>query len=288
MIKIWQWLTVAHIPGKDNIIADGGESRKSRRETEWALNPQIYQDAIAHLGQTPDIDLFASRLKYKCKLYAFYQPDPGAFVINALHLAWESPNFYAFPPFCVIQKVLQKIRKDSATGVILVPYWPTQAWWPVLTNMLVAYPLSLTQETEHTPVTIRPSANPPTEQNNQTATLLLVRGLLQSQGLSETASTIILQAWRCGTTRQYSSYLRRWEQYSSTRTVDPISATVIDGVSFLNELYHKELSYSAINTARAALSAVIHPPEGCTFGNHPLVARFLKGVFSARPALPRY
>ena len=60
-IKIWQWcirhniwLTVAHIPGKDNIIADG-ESRKSRRDTEWALNPQIYQDAIAHLGQTSDI-----------------------------------------------------------------------------------------------------------------------------------------------------------------------------------------------------------------------------------------
>ena len=56
----------------------------------------------------------------------------------------------------------------------------------------------------------------------------------------------------------------------------------------LSELYQKELSYSAINTARAALSAVIHPPEGCTFGNHPLVARFLKGVLIARPALPRY
>ena len=53
MIKIWHrcircniWLTVAHIPGKDNIIADGGESRKSRRETEWALNPQTYQDTL--------------------------------------------------------------------------------------------------------------------------------------------------------------------------------------------------------------------------------------------------
>ena len=110
-----------------------------------------------------------------------YQPDPGAFAINAFHLSWDSLNFYAFPPFCIIQKMLQKIRKDSATGVILIPYWPTQAWWPVLT-----------QETEHFSVTIRPSANPPTEQNNQTATLPFVRGLLQSQGLSETASTIIL------------------------------------------------------------------------------------------------
>ena len=73
VIKIWQWcighniwLTVAHIPEKDDIIAAG---RKSRRETQWTLTPQIYQDAIAHLGQTPDIDLFASRLNYKCKLY---------------------------------------------------------------------------------------------------------------------------------------------------------------------------------------------------------------------------
>ena len=83
-------------------------------------------------------------------------------------------------------------------------------------------------------------------------------------------------------------YLRKWEQYCSTRKVDPISATVIDGVNFLNELYQKELSYSVINTARAALSAVIHPPGGCTFGHHPMVARFLKGVFTARPTLPRY
>ena len=123
VIKIWQWcirhiiwLTVAHIPGKDNIITDG-ESRKSRKETEWALHPQIYQDAIAHLGQTPNI---------------------GAFVINAFHLSWDSLNFYAFPPFCIIQKVLKRICKDSATGVILVS---TQAWRPVLTDMLVVYPL---------------------------------------------------------------------------------------------------------------------------------------------------
>lgn len=52
----------------------------------------------------------------------------------------------------------------------------------------------------------------------------------------------------------------------------------------MSELYQKELYYRVINTARAALSTVIHPPEGCTFGNH----RFLKGIFTARPALLRY
>ena len=116
----------------------------------------------------------------------------------------------------------------------------------------------------------------------------LVRGHLESQGLSATASSVVQQAWRSGTKKQYSSYLRRWEQYCSEREISPISATVVDGVNFLGELYQKGLSYSAINTARSALSTVIHPAEGCTFGNHPLVSHFLKGDFTARPALPRY
>jgi len=50
-------------------------------------------------------------------------------------------SFYAFPPFCIIQKVLCKICEDKATGLIVVPYWPTQAWWPFLVRMLIAAPL---------------------------------------------------------------------------------------------------------------------------------------------------
>ena len=47
-------------------------------------------------------------------------------------------------------------------------------------------------------------------------------------------------------------------------------------------------TYSAINTARSALSTLILLPGGITFGTHPLVTRFVKGTFTARPALPRY
>ena len=49
----------------------------------------------------------------------------------------------------------------------------------------------------------------------------------------------------------------------------------------LSELYaNNNLSYSAMNTARFALSLVIFPLEGCTFGIHPLVCRLLKGIFT--------
>ena len=116
-----------------------------------------------------------------------------------------------------------------------------------------------------------------------------VRQLLESKGLSQSATSIILQSWREGTRKQYSTYLRQWEQYCCTREINNFSATVMQGINFLSELYQKSnLSHSAMNTAHSALSSVIFPPEGCMFGNHPLVCRLLKGVFTTRPSLRRY
>ena len=48
------------------------------------------------------------------------------------------------------------------------------------------------------------------------------------------------------------------------------------------------IGYSGINTARSALSSVLTVHDCSTFGTHPLVKRFMKGVFENRPSLPRY
>ena len=92
------------------------------------------------IGLEPEIDLSASKINTKCNKYVSYQPDPGAFAINAFHISWEKNSFYAFPPFCITPKVLRKICEDKATGLIVVPNWPTQAWWPFLVRILIAAP----------------------------------------------------------------------------------------------------------------------------------------------------
>ena len=50
---------------------------------------------------------------------------------------------YAFPPFSILQRVLQKFSEEEATGLLVVPNWPTQIWWPYLMNMLIDFPLIL-------------------------------------------------------------------------------------------------------------------------------------------------
>ena len=60
-------------------------------------------------------------------------------------------------------------------------------------------------------------------------------------------------------------------------------------MEFLSHLFHStDNAYSAMNTARSALSTVIPIKDGVTFGKQPIVKRLMKGIFRKRPALPKY
>ena len=116
----------------------------------------------------------------------------------------------------------------------------------------------------------------------------LIRKKLNNKNLSSTAEDIIMASWRSGTGKQYHSYLERWEKFCSQNAILENKASVENGRELLASLYKDGLGYSAINTAQVALSSALTIPGNVTFGNHPLVARFLKGVFELRPSLPKY
>ena len=97
-----------------------------------------------------------------------------------------------------------------------------------------------------------------------------------------------MASWRSGTAKQYRTYLSRWESYCDERNIDKLQPGIENALDFLTELFHSGIGYSAINTARSALSTVIVMPDGSKFGEHPVVCRFLKGVFELRPSLPKY
>ena len=91
----------------------------------------------------PEVDLFASRLNAQLPVFVSYHPDPEAIHINTFSISWQGRPFYAFPPFAVIGKVLHKIILDVATGIIVVPSWPTQPWYSLLMKLLTDIPILL-------------------------------------------------------------------------------------------------------------------------------------------------
>lgn len=88
-------MSVAHIPGKQNLVADF-ESRRNQREAEWQLNKAALQNALSSFNFQPDIDLFASRIHYLFPKYVSYRPDPEAFAIDAFSLRWSKLDFTPF------------------------------------------------------------------------------------------------------------------------------------------------------------------------------------------------
>lgn len=45
--------------------------------------------------------------------------------------------FYAFTFFSLALKTLHKIFNDQATGIVVVPNWPSQSWFPVFKLLVV-------------------------------------------------------------------------------------------------------------------------------------------------------
>ena len=98
----------------------------------------------------------------------------------------------------------------------------------------------------------------------------------------------MLASWRDSTKQQYTSYLSRWFAFCSQRDQNPLQVSVTVVLDFLTGLFAMGLGYSALNTARSALSAVIRTDSGRTIGTHPAVVRFMKGVFELRTPTSRY
>ena len=97
-----------------------------------------------------------------------------------------------------------------------------------------------------------------------------------------------MSSWRTGTLKQYQTHFKKWKQYCLDNHIDPFNPSVENVIEFLTKLFDSGLGYSSINTARSALSSILPVYQGFKMGDHPLVSRFLKGVFELKPVLPRY
>ena len=116
--------------------------------TTWSGNlTQVFSQKLCKLWGTPDIDLFASRLNAQLPVYFAWKPDPGATAIDAFAENWGGKLMYTFPPFNLVARVIKKILSDQAEAIVVVPYWPTQSWFPKFANMCTHAPVILFSRT---------------------------------------------------------------------------------------------------------------------------------------------
>ena len=87
----------------------------------------------------PVMDLFASRANFQIKPLVSWHPDPESYAIDAYTIKWDK----AFLPFSQILRGIQKLMRDEAEILLVIPNWPTACWYLLMLRLLVMEPLVL-------------------------------------------------------------------------------------------------------------------------------------------------
>lgn len=135
------WLSTEYVASEDNQADAPSREPSINMDAEWMLNTSAFQKATKELGFYPTIDLFATRHNCQLKKFVSFKPDPEAYRVDAFALNWEGLQLYAFPPFNVLTRVLKKIRTDRATGMVVMPLWKAQPFYPMAMSMLIGSPV---------------------------------------------------------------------------------------------------------------------------------------------------
>ena len=84
------------------------------------------------LDSPPPIDAFAERGNSRCPYY--WDRHCDAFQQN-----WGVHKLWMNPPFSRLPEVVDKIFEDEASGILIVPVWPSQAWFHLLGQIAVTW-----------------------------------------------------------------------------------------------------------------------------------------------------
>ena len=94
--------------------------------------------------------------------------------IVAFSISWSEMNFYAFPLFNLIGAAIAKFRKEECSGIMIITWWKTQFWFPMMVSLLKNFPIG-TSSSKYTDFTIERINKTSTLSENEIISRLLIR-----------------------------------------------------------------------------------------------------------------
>ena len=272
------WVTARHLPGVKQTQPRGF----STCAQSGCFGRMSFR--TAHHFHLPEIDLFASRLNHQLSLYVSRLPDPSAAAVDAFQQDWSKWKSFIHPPVVLLSRILQKVRSDKATALLVAPDWPGQPWYAQIQLMLTGAPYPLPKEKSLLTLPFDQEAIHPLWQSDCMAD---IGSAYQAAGFPEEVTNVLLASWPQSTKKRYQGPWRAWSNWCSSRGLCPFSAPVTDVLPFLTEtVTNQSLEYRTLAVYKSAISQG-HLPVGQTkLGDLPVVSCFMKGIFSHEASNP--
>ena len=127
------------IPRHLNEAADSASREAEMVDTDdWGISHQFFKIINNKWGPL-SIDCFANH--YNAKLPRFYSlyHSPGCEGVDCFASDWKDENCLLVPPVSIVGRTLKHLRLCKSKGVLVVPFWPSAHFWPMLKEDFVGY-----------------------------------------------------------------------------------------------------------------------------------------------------
>ena len=132
-------LEVEWIPREENEAADSASRMAAMVDTDdWQLSPSFFSILDNKWGPMT-IDCFANY--YNNKLPRFYSlfNSKGCAGVDAFSFNWAGETCLLVPPVSIVGRVLLHLRLCNSKGILVVPFWPSAVYWPMLMGKFSVY-----------------------------------------------------------------------------------------------------------------------------------------------------
>ena len=100
---------------------------------DWEVAPSIFQQMDVLLGPHT-LDAFANYKNAKVPRFFSRFWNPGTAGVDAFYQDWSNDVAGVVPPIPLVPRVLQFMFQNAFQGTLVVPHWPSAAYWPLLSN----------------------------------------------------------------------------------------------------------------------------------------------------------
>ena len=126
LVPVW-------LPREHELIVLADSVSKFHDTDDWGLDIRSFKILEMLSPRKFSLDAFANCTnKHVAKFYSKVI-SPGSAGVNAMMQNWSEDYTYACPPVKMVIEVFRYIKKIPCCGVLVVPLWPTNMFWPVIT-----------------------------------------------------------------------------------------------------------------------------------------------------------
>ena len=126
LVPVW-------IPRSDYLISLADAVSKFKDTDDWGINGKSFKILEELSPSKFTVDTFANCTNKKCTKFYSKVPSPGSSGVNCFMYDWSNEYVYCCPPVKLVTDVVRHVTAVPCQGVLIVPMWKTDKFWPFIT-----------------------------------------------------------------------------------------------------------------------------------------------------------